>query len=186
MSKQEYPQNWPIEDNKHRATINLLGIMFSLYQHQNGLLYSRSNLILAIQAAGFSAGWFCGTFWGALALILAAIVTIIIEQMIFRDRTCRNCNLNLMRYIEDHLLPGNEWIACSSLERDEMYPKKIRIGDPVPLTINRHGGILKLLLKYWRTFEAGKLYQYLIFGLVIIDIILAYLTSQGIYGNISS
>jgi hypothetical protein len=155
-------ENWPISDD--RSNVTLLSTIFAHYIHQNTLMYSRSNIVLALQGAGFAAGWTGGQLWGGLALLATGLITICLKQMIKRDRQCRNANLPLMKSIEDKLLPGDTWIAKDAITNSS-FPRKIRVGVPAH--------------KKWK--EAGFLYNNVISTLIVIDFFIAFITFLGLY-----
>jgi len=119
-------EKWTEEE--HLTTVLFLDMLFHHYIHQNDLLHSRTHVVLGLQAAGLGAGWVADKTWGTCALLLVAFITLLLAQVISRDRQCRNVNLKLMRQAEEFLLPDQP--PCDTGTAKDCFPKKICVGTP--------------------------------------------------------
>ncbi len=89
-----------------RPDSGLYRACMAYYLHQDRLLWSRTQLLVALQAAVIAAGFTLRGQWGAPALMaLGATLTVLILILMVIDQRARDLNLPLMDMLVDRLAP---------------------------------------------------------------------------------
>jgi hypothetical protein len=136
----------------------LYSALMAHYLHQDRLLWSRTQLLIAVQAAILAAGFSQRSHWLAPAIMLfGALLTFLILILVIKDQADRDANLPIMDKLADDLLP------------DRIKDKLHQEGKDPPIR-------LTTTLPPWVAFIRGR---YVIKGVLIIfifiDILLAAL-----------
>lgn len=93
-------------DADHRHDSCLYSALMAHYLHQDHLLWSRTQLLIAVQAAVLATGFSQRGHWLAPAIMLfGALLTFLIMLLVIKDRADRNVNLPIMDKLSDALLP---------------------------------------------------------------------------------
>ena len=93
-------------DADHRHDSALYSALMAHYLHQDRLFWSRTQLLIAVQAAVLATGFSQRGHWLALAIMLfGALLTFLIMILVIKDQADRDVNLPIMDNLADDLLP---------------------------------------------------------------------------------
>lgn len=85
----------------------LYSALMAHYLHQDHLLWSRTQLLIALQVAILAVGYSQRCLWLAPAIMLfGALVTFLIMILVIKDQADRDVNLPIMDKLADELLPN--------------------------------------------------------------------------------
>jgi hypothetical protein len=104
MSNSQSTNNGSDESQKQSTT--LYSALMAYYIHQDRLLWSRTQLLIAVQAAVLATGFSQRGHWLALAIMLfGALLTFLITVLVIKDQADRDVNLPIIDRLADELLP---------------------------------------------------------------------------------
>ncbi len=87
-------------ENKPEPDANLFATLMAHFCHQDALMWSRVQIILAIQAGALGGALSLRTDWlSAVLLVAAAILTIALVFMMLRDAKIRDANGHLLTWL---------------------------------------------------------------------------------------
>jgi hypothetical protein len=92
-------------DNPHDLA-TLYSALVAMYLHQDRLLWSRTQLLIAIQGAVLAAGFSLRSKWFAPAImLLGALLTFLIMVLVIKDQADRDVNLPLLKKLNEESVP---------------------------------------------------------------------------------
>ena len=95
------PENAESDSGLYRA-------LLSHYVHQDRLLWSRVQLLIAIQGAVLAGSYSLRDHWLAFGILLAgSVITILLILLVEKDQRDRDMNLGIMDILGHRLLPAD-------------------------------------------------------------------------------
>lgn len=115
--------------------------------HQDALLWSRTQLLTAVQAAILASSYALRTTWLALALLtMGAVLTVLIAILVEKDQRDRDVNQHILDALADRLLPGD---LKASLTAAGAQPPQVRISTRAPRWLPLMKGRIIIRLILW-------------------------------------
>ena len=174
-------QPTPTETNKpdvERQDSALYPALMVHYLHQDRLIWSRTQLFIAVQAAFLAAGFSQRGHWlGPAIMSFSVLLTFMILDLVIKDQADRDVNLLIMDKLADELLPNGikDKLQKDKLCREGREGQEVREEDKIQIR-------LTATPSFW--FIRGR---YVIEGVLImfilIDIFLAvhYICASGLF-----
>jgi len=156
MSSIEEENNNSNLPSQTEADSSLYSALVSFYLHKDQLLWSRTQLLIAVQAGVLASGYHFKSIWlGPIVMVLGALLTFMFLQLVEKDRSSRDANLELMETLEHCLIPDS--IKNHLESKGKRW--KVRYVEP--------SGI------WWAIMRGRVVIRVIIFAFMAVDIILA-------------
>lgn len=121
----------------------LYSALMSHYLHQDNLLWSRVQILIAVQGAILVAGFSLRGHWLSSAImLLGALLTSLVMILVFLDQTVRDSNLAILDKLAEKFLPDR----IKKELHQEGYEAKIRYTTPTKYKLMRGRYIFRGIL----------------------------------------